>query len=273
MNAGFSGVDKSPSQLPVPHGPLLRAVLIHIQTYAIRNKTSVISLGETPAAFLRTIGLSTEGKRYRVLQEQLDALLTAEVSIGSSGKTITGLINPVAETCTSKWPSEIILFQAFYESLRERAVPLDLRAIQALRGSALALDIYLWAAHRLWRVPRRTHIPWPALYRQFGGEYEGANKRRNFRDEFRLKLAQVRTVYPTALINSVAGGVLIDRSPPPVSPNKSPVFEGFSQGLSMQRRDFALPTDGILPPLFLGTTDGRSRVKQQGKLSPRIERR
>ncbi|WP_430542029.1 replication protein RepA [Xanthomonas euvesicatoria] len=47
------------------------------------------------------------------------------------------------------WPGKMVLSEDYYSSLIESAVPLDNRALMALKGSALALDIYAWLAHRL----------------------------------------------------------------------------------------------------------------------------
>jgi len=40
----------------------------------------------------------------------------------------------------------------FYETVAQRAVPLDYRALSALTHFALELDIYTWPAHRLCRI-------------------------------------------------------------------------------------------------------------------------
>jgi hypothetical protein len=50
------------------------------------------------------------------------------------------------------WPGLLVLSEHFYNSLLEGAVPLDFRALHALKGSALALDTYIWLAHRLHRI-------------------------------------------------------------------------------------------------------------------------
>lgn len=50
----------------------------------------------------------------------------------------------------------------FNGSLVEYAVPLDARALSALKHSALALDVYSWLAHRLHRVKSAngTRLSW-----------------------------------------------------------------------------------------------------------------
>jgi hypothetical protein len=104
----------------------------------------------------------------------------------------------------------------FFETLQHHAAPLDYRALAALKHSALALDVYTWLAHRLYRVTnaRGTMLSWQNLREQFGQDY--ANPK-DFKKEFRSVLRQVWLVYPTARIEEVIGGILLKPSPPPIS--------------------------------------------------------
>ena len=54
------------------------------------------------------------------------------------------------------WPSTVTLSADYFASLQQHAVPLDPRAIAALAGSALALDVYVWLAQRLHRISRQA---------------------------------------------------------------------------------------------------------------------
>ena len=114
------------------------------------------------------------------------------------------------------WPGYLELSNEFYETLEHHAVPLDYRALSALKHSALALDVYTWLAHRLCRVtsPKGTMLSWQNLRDQFGQEY--ANPK-DFKKEFRSVLRQVWLVYPTARIEEVIGGILLKPSPPPIA--------------------------------------------------------
>ena len=111
------------------------------------------------------------------------------------------------------------LSQEFYDSLKDHAVPLDHRALGALKHSALALDIYCWLAHRLYRI--RSHqglfLSWSNLQEQFGQEYKDF---RNFKKRFLIALRQVRLVYPTAKLTQVPGGVRFWPSPTPIPKTK-----------------------------------------------------
>jgi hypothetical protein len=49
----------------------------------------------------------------------------------------------------------MVLSEGYFNSLIDSAVLLDNRALMALKGSALALDVYAWLAHRLHRIEGR----------------------------------------------------------------------------------------------------------------------
>jgi hypothetical protein len=94
-------------------------------------------------------------------------------------------------------------------------VPLDCEAIGHLQNSALALDVYSWLAHRLWRVREGNGIDlsWAALKGQFGQEYRDT---KNFKREFAGALQKAAKVYKDARIELVPGGVKLLPSPPPI---------------------------------------------------------
>ncbi len=114
------------------------------------------------------------------------------------------------------WPGVLELSTDFYETLAQHAVPLDYRALSALKHSALALDVYTWLAHRLCRIRQAggVMLSWENLRDQFGQEYVNA---KDFKREFRDVLRQVWLVYPDARIEDAPGGIILRESPPPIS--------------------------------------------------------
>ena len=111
----------------------------------------------------------------------------------------------------------MVLSEDYFSSLIESAVPLDNRALQALKGSALALDVYAWLAHRLHRIEGRgVTLHWKALREQFAQEYQGKDPDKDFKKEFLPALKKVLAVYPQAKVKPVTGGVLLIGSPPPI---------------------------------------------------------
>ena len=103
--------------------------------------------------------------------------------------------------------------EGFYTSLRESAVPLRREAIGALKHSAMALDVYVWLAYRLWRVKTPVRLRWDVLQAQFGRPEHHA---RSFRRRFRKALSQALMAYPEAKVDVEAEGLKLYQSAPPV---------------------------------------------------------
>jgi hypothetical protein len=85
-------------------------------------------------------------------------------------------------------PSTICLSDEFSHSLGRHAVPFDHRDVAALAGASIALDVYVWLAQRLYRVPlgNPQFIPWKTDYDQLG---KGFARVRDFRRRFLQTLA------------------------------------------------------------------------------------
>jgi hypothetical protein len=156
----------------------------------------------------------------------MQALAACRMTLGMAlpGRNVTVKTNPISrfEAWThndaaqkSMWPGVMELSQEFYDTLTSHAVPLDHRALAAIKHSALALDIYTWLAHRLCRIdkPAGVRLSWANLQEQFGQEYRNV---KDFRREFREALHQVQGVYPDAKIEPVTGGLMLKSSRPPV---------------------------------------------------------
>ena len=221
IQAGLADLGAGPQWQTIPWGVLPRVVMIHLSSFAVRNKTAVVPVEDSASAFLRVLGRTTDGARHDALRTQLYALAAARVQCGWRGVTLNGHFIRGFEMWTSgpsrKWPKTLVLAPEYFDSLRSSAVPLDLRAVHALRRSALAIDIYSWLAHRLWRLKSTTFVRWPAVYEQFGAGYCGSEGRKNFRKEFSLRLRSALAVYPAANCRPVRGGLLLKPSTPPIS--------------------------------------------------------
>jgi hypothetical protein len=113
------------------------------------------------------------------------------------------------------WPSTVRLSEEYFRTLGQHAVPLDQRAVAALSSSSMALDVYVWLAQRLHRVPagKPQFIAWDLLHEQFG---QGFARIRDFRRRFLQTLHHIESAYPTARLAADDGGLTLSHSPPPV---------------------------------------------------------
>lgn len=225
IQAGMLDEGNGPVMQCVPYGPMPRLALSWVSTYAKRHNTREIPIGDSAAEFLRNLGMDRQGMRYAKLREQMHALAACRLQLGFMGRTFNG--QPVEqfdawmanrETHTrALWPGVMQLSNQFYEELLEHGVPLDYRALSALKGSALALDVYTWLAHRLHRIQGRPIVlHWKVIRDQFAQEYMGKNGNKDFQRKFLVALKEVRSVYSKANVKQVTGGLLLSYSPPPV---------------------------------------------------------
>lgn len=217
-------------QQGLPFGPRARLILVHLCSEALRHKSQVVEVGDSMSAFMRQLGIQPTGGRKGTIsgfKEQINRLAAARMQIGLwSGEESMSLeakpiksINiwfPEDPRQRILWNSTIVLDPTFYESLQRFAVPLDPRAISALKHNSLALDIYAWLAHRLHRVrnPSGDFVPWSSLYTQFGETYDRA---RDFRVRFRAALRQATAVYPAAKLEETGPGFKLFPSAPPIA--------------------------------------------------------
>lgn len=229
VQAGWLDEGKGPVQQPIPYGAMPRLALAWVSSYAKRYNTREIPIGDSAAEFLRLMGMESEGRRYTTLRKQMHALAACRLQLGFKGRTFNGqpveqfdawLANGKDEQRTL-WPGVMVLSDVYFNSLKESAVPLDNRALHALKGSALALDVYAWLAHRLHRIEGRPVIlHWKSLREQFAQEYQGKDPDKDFKKQFLPVLRNVQVVYPQAKVKQVTGGLMLMGSPPPI-PKKS----------------------------------------------------
>ncbi|MGL5335460.1 MAG: replication protein RepA [Enterovibrio sp.] len=105
------------------------------------------------------------------------------------------------------WDSTVTLSTDFFESLISAPVPIKMEALQALKKSPLAMDIYTWLVYRMFTLNVAAsrgkklvaHIPWTGLMLQLGANYANTPKGlANFKANFKLRLKEVLLFYPEA---------------------------------------------------------------------------
>lgn len=219
-------------RLGLPYGEKPRLVLIHLATEAVRTRSPVVDVEESMTAFARNLGLETNGQQLRSLKDQLARLAAATVRLGvvEEGRAVqvnTQFVSafdlwfPKQADQRVLWPSTVRLSEEYFQSLGQHAVPLDHRAVAALASSSMALDVYVWLAQRLHRVPvhKPQFVAWALLHEQFG---QGFARIRDFRRCFLQTLHHVAAAYPTARMSGDDRGLTLQHSPPPIPPRHHP---------------------------------------------------
>jgi hypothetical protein len=223
-----------------PYGSLPRLVLFWLNTEAVRLKTRRLYLGTSFSDFMRELGLDPTrgGKRSDAtrLREQMRRLFAASISFqqvvtagGASGQRWLDMkVAPKGELWWDpKQPQQAALFESwielgesFYEAITTAPVPVDMRALRALKRSPLALDLYSWATYTTWRVTTNGHavfIPWRALAKQFGTNYTDMS---DFKKHAQAALRKVQAVYPGLKTTPAEGGFRVHPGKPAVFPRK-----------------------------------------------------
>lgn len=232
VTAGALWDGKALVQQPIPYGANPRLVLAWLNTQAVKTRSPVIEVGDSAAEFLRLLGKESTGGKNGSLtsfKKQIQALAACHMTLGfnAAGRAYTyngqpvkqfeAWIQPKDSQQRPLWPGVVTFSEDYYQSLIAHAVPQDVRAMYALKGSALAMDIYAMLAERLHRIAGRPiTLHWKALREQFGQEYAGIEADKDFKKAFLPALKKVLAVYPKAKVEPVRGGLLLFPSPPPI---------------------------------------------------------
>lgn len=208
MQPGFV-LDKhnKPKSIGLPYGAKPRLVMAFIASEAIRTRSKEIALGKSLSEFMGQIGLAPTGGRWGtipMLKDQMKRLFSSTVSFhyGDNTVDVSGGFKIASKTVlfwdvkhpqqTTLWESTVSLTDDFYREILDNPIPIDLRALSALKSSSLALDIYCWLTYRMSYLKKTTEIPWELLAAQFGSDYKHV---RDFKKSFLKQSRKVLVVY------------------------------------------------------------------------------
>lgn len=216
----------TPRAIGVPYGALARVILLYLQTHVADDGT--VPLGRCLSAWLRKMQLPITGAALGGVREQVLRLARARISLhwtdadGTSAAIVDR--SPVdavvlldgVDPELRKWREFLVLSSSYRAALIEHRVPLAENAIAYLKGSAMALDLYLWLAYRLRRVrPSESGriVPWAAVAHQLGASF---SRTRDLARQVTLVLKDVLAVYPGARVEPHPDGLRLWPSPSPV---------------------------------------------------------
>jgi hypothetical protein len=219
----------SPSDVGLPYGSIPRLLVSWVTTEAVRTKSPVLELGPSLSAFMAGLDLTPTGGRWGSitrLRDQMTRLFASSVTCIYDDKDRTGIFgvkmvkearlwwNPKAPDEAPLWKSTLTLGADFYEEVVKNPIPVDMRALKALKRSPMALDIYCWLTYRLSYLRKSAEIPWAALQMQFGADY---GRERDFKAAFLEHLRAVLVLYPEANVEDGERGLLLKPSKPHVA--------------------------------------------------------
>lgn len=220
-NGGYSLTMWSPKDIGLPYGTVPRLLLAWITTETVRTKERVLVLGDSLSQFMRELGLTpTGGERGDItrLRAQMKRLFSCSISCNYHSKDRDAGLgfriakgfdlwwHPQNTGQAGLWQSTLTLSEEFYEEILSAPIPIDIRALKALKRSPMALDLYMWLTFRTSYLKASTTITWGQLQNQFGSDYGRA---RAFKESFKEALRKVQLVYPGAKISTTDIGIML----------------------------------------------------------------
>lgn len=213
-----------------PYGTIPRLLLFFMTTEAVRTNNPRLELGKSLSSFMRELGLNPDtggGKRgdAKRLRQQMERLFHAKISFqqthehkGREGYSWMNMdVAPKGMLWWDEkqphqgtlWDSWIQLGEEFFKAITASPVPVDMRALRALKRSPLALDLYQWASYTAYRT-QQNHQPrsisWQALHKQLGTEIHDTKV---FRTRAKAAFRKIQTVYPGLGLEYIRGGVRV----------------------------------------------------------------
>jgi Plasmid encoded RepA protein len=252
---------KAGKRLPYPAGSIPRLLTVYLCREAKRadakgDKSGRIDLGNSLTAFMLELGLnpsngSSRAKRSDAarLRKGMSAFFEATISYHEelSGPDAQGLqwhnmqIAPKGVLWwdtkqpdqPTLWGSWIQLSPDFREALIATVIPLDMRALRALKASPLAIDLYIWLCHesgKAQRTGKGRFVAWSNLMEQFGAQYADP---KDFGKWARVALRKVKALYPQLRLRSLRGGITIDPSTRPAIEPREPLMIAHEAGKTL----------------------------------------
>ena len=224
-NGAFTLSMQALPKIGLPYGALPRLLLAWTTTEAVKTKSRELELGDSMSAFMAELGLTaTGGKSGSItrLKNQTRRLFTATVAASYEDENhIEDMGYRLADRSVlwwhSKdpeqvglWKSTVTLSEQFFNEVIDRPVPIDMRAMKALKQSPMALDIYTWLTYRMSYLKRPTVIPWDAVATMFGSNYK---QLKHFKQAFIEELRRVMVVYPQVRVEVTDDGLMVKPSP------------------------------------------------------------
>lgn len=235
----------APSSVGIPFGSIPRIILAWITTEAIKTRNRQIYLGETMSRFIKKLGFNNNGGARGDIgrtKDQMNRLVQTHITCKYQKDNYQKIknIQAISEmegwwlpNSTGMWEAELILNQDFFDEITACPVPIDMRALKALKNSSLAIDIYCWLTYRMFTLRKpNTLITWKSLFLQFGTSYANDRKGRYaFKKNFISQLKKVATVYSNLSANIEENGLRLYKSLPHISPKPKVTTESNQKGI------------------------------------------
>ena len=218
----------------LPYGNLPRLILAWVCSEAVRTKSRELVLGKSLSEFMRTLGVySSSGEKHTRLRNQMKRLFGCTVSMIYENERGEARVSSLVADRTvfwwsegkpdepSLWESKIRLGEDFFNEIINHPVPLNLNTLNALKRSALGLDLYLWLVYRTFPLHAPKRLTWRLLYSQFGAHPAKASDKetiQNFRRKVLRELKKIKLAWPGLNYATAPGVLILYPSTPTIAP-------------------------------------------------------
>jgi hypothetical protein len=224
VNGNYSLTIMAPSSIGLPYGTIPRLLLAWLTTEAVKTKSRELELGDSLSGFMAELDMMPTGGRWGSitrLKDQSRRLFSSSITaVYEDGPGFAVINQAVADRAqfwwdnknpeqAGLWKSTVTLSENFFNEVIDRPVPIDMRAVKALKKSPMALDIYTWLTYRSSYLKRSTIIPWSSLAQQFGSNYAVL---RQFKAAFLNELKKVVLVYGQVQVEATEQGLIVKPS-------------------------------------------------------------
>ena len=232
-NGNYSLSIMAPSSIGLPYGTIPRLLLAWLTTEAVKTKSRELELGDSLSGFMAELDMMPTGGRWGSitrLKDQSRRLFASSITaVYENGPGFAVINQAVADRAqfwwnnkhpeqAGLWKSTVTLSENFFNEVIDRPVPIDMRAIRALKKSPLALDIYSWLTYRMSYLTSPTVVSWAGVAMMLGSSYA---ELRDFKKSFLNELRKVLLVYPNANVEVLPDGLRIKPSLTHIPTNKS----------------------------------------------------
>jgi hypothetical protein len=166
-------IEPGTGEVPLPAGPMLRLVLLHVCDAAFRAESTVAALGADAPALAASLGVANA----RALAEQVERLLAARIIVATEGGPDLAVFDARGRPrAAGAWRASVRLASGFAASLAAQAVPLDRAIVMRLAETPLAFDAYAWIRATLHRIPAEATVTvgWDELFTRFAAPAQDA---------------------------------------------------------------------------------------------------
>jgi len=224
INGNYRLSIMAPSAIGLPYGTIPRLLLAWVTTEAVKTKSRELELGNSLSGFMAELDMMPTGGRWGSitrLKDQSRRLFASSITaVYESGPGFAVINQAVADRAqfwwdnkhpeqAGLWKSTVTLSENFFNEVIDRPVPIDMRAIRALKKSPLALDIYTWSTYRMSYLKSPTVVSWAGVAMMLGSSYA---ELRDFKKYFLRELRKVLLVYPNANVEVLPDGLRIKPS-------------------------------------------------------------